>query len=104
MDEQVEIVSVRATLRTPLPRRTEEHLSRAMQPDGRRPRTLQAYSFTRNQRLPFQVVDRATLGVDAVVTGPAIVLEETATTYLDAEFEARVHTSGALYIADLGRS
>jgi N-methylhydantoinase A len=104
MDEQVEIVSVRATLRTPLPRRAEEHLSRATQPDGRRPRTLQAYSFTRDRRLPFQVVDRSTLGVDAVVTGPAILLEETATNYLDAEFVARVHPSGALYIDDLGRS
>ena len=104
MDEKVEIVSVRATLRTPLPRRSEEHLSRAAQPDGHRPRTLEAYSFTRDRRLQFQVVDRSTLGVDGVVTGPAIILEETATTYLDAEFEARVHSSGALYIADLGRS
>jgi N-methylhydantoinase A len=104
MDEQVEIVSVRATLRTPLPRRTEEYASRAMQPDAHRPRTLEAYSFTLKRRLPFEVVERSTLGVDAIVTGPAIILEETATTYLDAEFMARVHPAGALLVADLGRS
>jgi N-methylhydantoinase A len=104
MDEQVEIVSVRATLRTPLPRRAEEHLRRAIEPDDHRSRSLEVYSFTRGQHLPFQLVDRLTLGADAEVNGPAIILEETATTYLDAEFMARVHPSGALFVADRGRS
>jgi N-methylhydantoinase A len=104
MEEQVEIVSVRATLRTPLPRRAEERVRRAAEPDGHHPRSLDVYSFTRGRRLPFQLIDRSTLGADAEVNGPAIILEETATTYLDADFMARVHPSGALFIADLGRS
>jgi N-methylhydantoinase A len=104
MDEQVEIVSVRATLRTPLPRRAEEHLRLVIEPDGHRSRSLEVYSFTRGQHLPFQLVDRSTLGAGAELIGPAIILEETATTYLDAEFMARVHPSGALFVADRGRS
>jgi N-methylhydantoinase A len=104
MDERVEIVSVRATLRIPLPRRAEEHIRHATEPDGRHPRSLEAFSFTGGRRLPFRLVDRSTLGADTEIKGPAIILEETATTYLDAEFIARVHPSGTLFIADLGRS
>ena len=32
--------------------------------------------------------------------GPAIILEDTATTYLDSEFEAHAHESGSLFIKD----
>jgi N-methylhydantoinase A len=109
MEEQVEIVSTRATLRTPLPRRAEEHVRRSAQLDGHpqagtRPPQLPAYSFTEGRQLPFQVVDRSTLDLDSVIAGPAIILEETATTYLDAQFEARLHPLGSLFITDLGRS
>jgi N-methylhydantoinase A len=45
MDEDVEIVSVRATLRTPLPRRSGSQS--AAGGDGRPPASVDAYSFTR---------------------------------------------------------
>ena len=100
MEEDVEIVSVRATARTALPRRAEEHLVRRASVDGGRGRAFEAYSFTRGERLPFQVIERGALGAEDAVSGPAIVLEETATTYLDAEFVARVHPSGCLFVSD----
>ncbi len=51
MDEPVEIVSLRATIRTPLQRRAAEHSAAGGDP-GRRG-SIEAWSFTRGQWLPF---------------------------------------------------
>ena len=68
--------------------------------DGRPPRSIESFSFTQAERLPFAVVDRRGLGTGERLDGPAIVLEETATTYLDAGYVAEVHVSGCLVITD----
>jgi N-methylhydantoinase A len=101
MDEAVEIVSLRATLRTPLPRRAAEHVT-VEESDGAEDSTREAYSFTRGGWTGFRILQRSRLEPGAVLEGPAILLEETATTYLDAEFEARVHESGSLFVTDRG--
>lgn len=98
MDEEVEIVSIRATLRTPLPRRAAESFT-ATSPNGKAGKTVRAYSFTKGDWLDFAIIQRLDIGSDPV-RGPAIILEETATTYMDAEFEAYVHESGSLFIND----
>jgi N-methylhydantoinase A len=100
IQEEVEIVSLRATVRTPLPRRAEEQLLGAGSRDGRAAREFQAFSFTRLARLPFRVLARARLRAGDELVGPAIVLEDTATTYLDVGFTARVDPSGALLLTD----
>jgi N-methylhydantoinase A len=99
MEEEVEIVSLRATLRTALPRRAAEHPQLAST-DGRGESSATAYSFTKGDWLAFPVLQRAQLEPGAVVEGPAILLEETATTYVDAEFEALAHESGSLFLTD----
>jgi len=99
MDEAVEIVSVRATLRTPLPRRAEERALPGSS-DGHRGAGFEAYSFTRGEPLEFAIVDRSTVTPGTAVEGPAIVIEDTATTYLDAGFTARLHESGSLFLTD----
>jgi N-methylhydantoinase A len=99
MDEDVQIVAVRASVRTPLPRlgqkvvSTNGNLAAASGSSGD---SLDAYSFTQGEWLPFRLVDRAALRAGAEVAGPTIVLEETATTYLDAGFVGVVHPSGSL--------
>jgi N-methylhydantoinase A len=98
MAGQVQIVALRATVRLRLPRRAEQSL--AVTGDGRPVGSVDAHSFTRGERLPFAVLDRAFLPLGSTVEGPAIVLEETATTYLDVGFAARVHESGSLVISD----
>lgn len=103
MDEQVEIVSLRAALRTPLPRRTEAFSPRPSVKADEQP-TWDAYSFTEDRQLAFRIVDRAALTTDESILGPAIIVEETATTYLDSGFEARIHPSGVLFIKDAGDS
>src|SRR5262249_50584653 len=99
MDEAVEVVSVRATLRTPLPRRAEERALQAST-NGRPASAWNAYSFTRGEKLEFAIVERASLAGGEPISGPAIVLEETATTYLDAGFSARQDDSGSLFLTD----
>ena len=99
MDEEVEIVSLRATLRTPLPRRASEHRL-VTSADVRGESTGDAYSFTRNEWASFRILQRDGLEPGTTVVGPALILEETATTYLDADFEATVDGAGSLLIAD----
>jgi N-methylhydantoinase A len=99
MDEDVEIVSLRATLRTPLPRRASEHRL-VTSADVRGESTGDAYSFTRSEWAPFRILQRDALEPGTTVVGPALILEETATTYLDADFEATVDGAGSLLIAD----
>jgi N-methylhydantoinase A len=99
MDEAVEIVSARATLRTPLPRRAQERVVHAS-PDGRPPESFDAHSFSRGEPLEFAIVERTSLGDGGTLEGPAIITEDTATTYLDAGFTARQDESGSLFLTD----
>jgi N-methylhydantoinase A len=98
MADPAEIVSVRATLRTPLARRDREDASGGIGHEGGE---IEAWSFTRGERLPFRLVDRSEIGEDGI-DGPAIVLEETATTYLDADFAAARGREGVLRMTDNG--
>jgi N-methylhydantoinase A len=97
MTEPVEIQTVRAAVRTALPRREEQGHAAAegvAQPTS----TVEGYSFTRDERMPFDIVERSSLTTGATVSGPAILVEETTTTYLDAGYVAEVHPSGCLFI------
>jgi N-methylhydantoinase A len=98
MDTVPEVVSVRAAARTALQRRAaEQSPGAAVGPlDGG---TIDAWSFTRGERLPFTIADRGAVG-EVGLRGPAILLEETATTYVDADFEVRLGQGGVLFIVD----
>ena len=56
----------------------------------------------RNETLRFTTVGRDALAPGAEIAGPAILLEQTAVTYLDAGFVARVHESGTLLLERSG--
>ena len=99
MEEDAEIVSIRATLRLPLPRRESEYKSTA--DGGADAAEVEAYSFTEDRRQPFRIVARESFAVGDTVEGPAIITEQTATTYLDAGFEARLDASGCLFLKNL---
>ena len=99
MEEEAEIVSIRATLRLPLPRRASEYKAATAGAAGAA--EVEAYSFTEDKRRPFRIVARESLAVGDRFGGPAIVTEETATTYLDAGFEARLDVSGCLFLKRL---
>lgn len=101
MDEAVEIVSVRATIRTPLPRRGETLVAGstngargAPEPLG----TTRAYSFADRGWTDFAVLHRDQLTPGTAVEGPAIIVEPTATAYVDRGFAGRVHESGSIIL------
>jgi N-methylhydantoinase A len=96
IDEQVQVVSFRATLRTMLPRIASSSI--AGNSHGTRG-SLPAWSFTQGEQLEFAIVPREDIGADGIA-GPAIVIEETATTYLDADFAARADDAGVLHVTD----
>jgi N-methylhydantoinase A/oxoprolinase/acetone carboxylase beta subunit len=58
----------------------------------------EAWSFAESRLLPFRLIDRASLRPHDTLTGPAILREETATTYVDAGHTVRVHEQGALIL------
>jgi len=60
--------------------------------------SVQAWSFTGAELTAFAVIDRSHLAPGATINGPAIVREQTATTYVDRGFRAAVHRSGALML------
>ena len=94
MTEVVEIVSVRATVRAPLPRR-----SQALKPaeaSAAAEESVLAYSFSAKKRMPFRVVPRS--AITAPLQGPAIVTENTATLYLDAGWTASTGARGELVL------
>lgn len=97
MNEPVEIVSLRATVRHALPRRSEAPAVRDV--TGKTQSRREAYSFTEKTRMDFRILDRASLSVGDILTGPAIINEPTATTYLDANWVCEVHSSGCLFIS-----
>ena len=97
MDEAVEIVSVRATLRTPLPRaRRRRRLSYAAASHDGTGAEHGRGVLVRDGRLA-RLRARAARDRSARrrLSGPAIVAEETATTYLDARLRQRACTSPA---------
>jgi N-methylhydantoinase A len=95
-DAPVEVVAVRATYRTLLPRRTAPEVS-ASESAGP-PTKLPAYSFERGEVREFAMLARDALGPDDTVEGPAILFEGTATTYVDDGYVVRMHPTGALLI------
>jgi N-methylhydantoinase A len=99
LDEAIEIVSVRATTRRALPRHDVDYSI----PNGAssaEPRTIDAYSFLRQTRTTFRVIERSGLAPGSSVEGPTILVEDTATSYLDVGFRADVDSSGLLMVSD----
>jgi N-methylhydantoinase A len=97
-DAAAELVSVRATLRTALPRKGAVAAETGHGGPVTVDEVIEAYSFAAGERVEFSIVDRAQLSAGATLAGPAIVVEGTATTYVDAGFHLEVHELGALLI------
>ncbi|HEX2588874.1 MAG TPA: hydantoinase/oxoprolinase family protein [Gaiellales bacterium] len=99
LDEELEIVCVRAISTSPLERHAATATPGAPDVSSNGARgAVRAWSFTSGNEQEFAVLDRGTLEPGAEVEGPAIIREETATTYVDAGHRAVVHATGALLV------
>lgn len=100
LDGPIEMVSLRASLRAALPKVANAPMS-AKHILSRETRELEAFSFRRDEFMTFSVIDRGTLAPGSKTSGPAIVIEQTATTYVDDGFEIEIHKDGSMYLNDL---
>jgi N-methylhydantoinase A len=100
-DVGVDILSVRAIERTALPRPSSPAPAAATNGSAPERATARAYSFARDEWCEFDVVEREHLTPGSTFDGPAIVMETTTTSYVDAGLRGTVHETGALILTDL---
>jgi N-methylhydantoinase A len=93
MNDEVELVSIRASTTVPLPRR---ELSYTPGRSDGEAGEMEAYSFARKGRVPFRILPRGR--VEGRVEGPAIVTEETTTTYVDVGWTIANGSAGELIL------
>src|SRR5262249_40511544 len=79
LSSPLEIVAARVTSVTPLPK-TNLLSAPPLRREPTPRRAVEAFSFVAGERTEFDVLDRASFGPGDRASGPAIVLEETATT------------------------
>ncbi|NKB35986.1 MAG: hydantoinase/oxoprolinase family protein [Gammaproteobacteria bacterium] len=101
LETTTEIVSLRATLRQTLPARK---YSRADYTDSNTEenKSLQAYSFHKNEWMEFKLYQRAALESSRTYEGPAIVSEQTTTIYIDSNDSFTSLDDGCLLINHSG--
>ena len=96
----MDILSARAIERTVLPRasRSRQSITNGV---GAAARTARTYSFANEEWCEFAVIERESLPVGSQFAGPAIVMETTTTSYIDAGLTGVVHETGALVLTDV---
>ena len=95
--DDVQIVSMRATLRRSLHDNVAPKWS-GCEMGVQSTKRVDAWSFSQGGIDQFLVLDRESLQPAAIVAGPAIVREATATTYVDRTFTLRVGADGELHV------
>jgi N-methylhydantoinase A len=103
LDVALELVTLRLTVRELLPRASGA--LRHSNGDGTsRARTEGAshrgYSFRRGDWMEFQIIGRGDLVAGQSASGPLVITEDTATTYVDDGFVASVDDRGALLLTN----
>lgn len=97
LDTLIEIVSIRASVRRPLSGSMDftgtENIATSGSADS-----VRAYSFIHREYSEFPVMERSQLSADKQRKGPAIIIEPTTTTYVDADCRYTVDAGGCLRI------
>jgi len=98
LDQQIEIVAARASIRRSLPRRNLKSQKRAHETSGIGSNQQLVASFAKGGWHDFTVVERSSLTPGKTYPGPALVHEPTTTTYIDVDFSYRVDEAGCLWL------
>jgi N-methylhydantoinase A len=96
LDERMEIVAVRATFTTPLAPFQDPSID--VRADLAQCETIDAYSFSEKEILPFSIVERGDLGPGTVYHGPMIINEMTTTTYVDVNYRVEIQSAGHMIL------
>jgi N-methylhydantoinase A len=96
LDKPVEAIVLRAAVRKPLPRKYA-HAYRK-QSNALAPAPVQVYSFAQGRVVPAHALFRDSLEPGIRYPGPAIIYEDTTTTYVDADFSYGSDANACLLI------
>lgn len=97
LENPIEIIAVRCALRRRLPRRRAAQVeARSGNPAGRG--TARVHSFALGKLVDAVTVERRLLTSGERIAGPAILYEDTTTTYVDSDFVAEAGPFGCLHL------
>ena len=97
LDTVIEIVSTRASLRVQLPRKSESGKIDEVGTEVSN-NQIECYSFTENKKIQFDLVARSK--IDSKVSGPLIIIESTAITYVDINYDVNKDSNGNLILVN----
>jgi len=95
LENSLEVVTIRVALRKSLSKRL---LQSEYKPIKRIDKNLEAYSFFKEKFVPFKIIERNQLEIGRTAQGPAILIENTATTYIDTNASFVLDKSGCVFI------
>ena len=97
LDTIIEIVSTRASLRVQLPRKSESGKIDEVGIEVSN-NQIECYSFTEDKKIQFDLVARSK--IDSKVSGPLIIIESTAITYVDINYDVNKDSNGNLILVN----
>ena len=97
LDTVIEIVSTRASLRVQLPRKSESGKIDEVGIEVSN-NQIECYSFTEDKKIQFDLVARSK--IDSKVSGPLIIIESTAITYVDINYDVNKDSNGNLILVN----
>ena len=97
LDTVIEIVSTRASLRVQLPRKSESGKIDEVGIEVSNSQ-IECYSFTEDKKIQFDLVARSK--IDSKVSGPLIIIESTAITYVDINYDVNKDSNGNLILVN----
>ena len=97
LDTIIEIVSIRASIRVPLPRKSEG--GSVLEEDiFSSTNKISCFSFSENKNLDFEIISRSK--INEKKTGPMIIVESTAITYVDANYHVNIDGENNLLLTN----
>ena len=97
LDTVIEIVSTRASLRVQLPRKSESGKIDEVGIEVSNSQ-IECYSFTEDKKIQFDLVARSK--IVSKVSGPLIIIESTAITYVDINYDVDKDSNGNLILVN----
>ena len=97
LDTDIEIVSTRASIRVPLPR-TSEGGSVLEKNTSLSASKIDCFSFSENKNLEFEIISRS--DISSKKSGPIIIVESTAITYVDVNYDVNLDEKNNLLITN----
>ena len=97
LDTVIEIVSTRASLRVQLPRKSESGKIDEVGIEVSNSQ-IECYSFTEDKKIQFDLVARSK--IVSKVSGPLIIIESTAITYVDINYDIDKDSNGNLILVN----